>query len=324
MLPVSQDHGWGKKESELSGHRFEDQRYIFSKSFFHVVSTWKGCLTSPELRYFGVFCLRVFEYSVKEFGRRMKQMEMPRWTRYGNCQPRTMRLSVEPLCPTHNVQRRREPVYNSSNPRHKNKDGYFPAWNLLFQACSSLLQSFCQSGSVECFPSSHGYMYFPPNPSYYSLVCNIEKPRWMLHKITTDFFSLLFYLLIHPKQRVSTNRRQVTVVVTISCICGLKRRVSHFTCQKESRWGAEVSATPSVSARWKARGGNVRPKTESVLFSQVLEWLLQWSEGHWIPDLCLLHVKVSLSKMSNPIRAREAVLLVHEWLFLNPDWLLCH
>lgn len=43
-----------------------------------------------------------------------------------------------------------------------------------------------------------------------------------------------------------------------------------------------------------------------------------------IPDLCLLHVKVSLSKMSNPIRAREAVLLVHEWLFLNPDWLLCH
>lgn len=161
--------------------------YIF-KEFFHVVSTWKGCLTSPELRYFGVFCLRVFEYSVKEFGRRMKQMEMPRWTHYGNCQPRTMRLSVEPLCTTHNVQRRREPVYNSSNPRHKNKDGYFLAWKLLFQACSNLLQSFCRSRSVECFPSSHGYMYFPPNPSYYSLVCNVEKPRWMSHKITPDFF----------------------------------------------------------------------------------------------------------------------------------------
>lgn len=62
-------------------------------------------------------------------------------------------------------------------------------------------------------------------------------------------FQPLFYLLIHPKQHVTTDGSLVTVVVTISCICSWKRQVSHFTCRKDARRDTEVNATPSVSAR---------------------------------------------------------------------------
>lgn len=56
----------------------------------------------------------------------------------------------------------------------------------------------------------------------------------------------------------------------------------------------------------------MRLKTESVLFF-ILERLSGCSSDPkvigLIPVLCLLHVKVSLSKTSNPL---ETVLLVHE------------
>lgn len=133
-----------------------------------------------------------------------------------------MRLSVEPLCQTHNVQGRREPVYNSGNPHRKNKDGYFPAGKLLFHASFTLLKSFCQARSIECFPSSHVFS----SKSKLLLSCT---------KSLQTFSAFFFYLMIHSKQSVSTNRRLVIVVVTISCICGLKRQVNHFTCRKDAR-----------------------------------------------------------------------------------------
>lgn len=56
-----------------------------------------------------------------------------------------------------------------------------------------------------------GYRYFPPNPSYYTLFHNIERPA-MSQEITTNSSKLFFYLLIRSKQLVITNGRLVTVV----------------------------------------------------------------------------------------------------------------
>lgn len=199
----------------------------------------------------------------------MKLMKMPRWTHYGNCQPRTMRLSVEPLCPTHNVQRRQEPVYNSGNPHCKNRDDDFPA-------CFNLLQSVCQSGSVECLPSSHSYMCFPPNPSYYSFICKKSPDEWRTKSLPP--FSLLFiYLLILQKQQVSTNRQWLSQSVVFAFW------TDRSVISPAEKTHAEVQrSTPfHLSVHVQNRGMERETKNcECFIFSGV-GVLLQWSQGHW-------------------------------------------
>lgn len=203
--------------------------------------------------------------------------------------------SVEPLCPTHNVQRRREPVYNSGNPRRKNKDCYFPAGNLLFQVCSNLLQSFCQSRSVECFPSSHGYVHFPPNPSYYSLVCNMEKPRWMSARNHYKLFRpLFFYLLSHPFNSVWARKADWWQELLKSAVFAV--------------WSDGSVISPADRTHAEARGGQrhsiclrtIKSRCGEGTGDQKLKvsyFLSCWSSCSsdpkvigLIPDFCLLHV----------------------------------
>lgn len=242
---------------------------------------------------------------------------------------RTMRPSVEPLCPTHNVQRRREPVYNSGNPPRKNMDGYFPTGKLLFQACSNLLQSFCQSRSVECFPSSRGYAHFPPNPSYYSLVCNMEKPRWMSHVTTANFSSLFFFFFIswsiHPTQTADwwqgLFKSAVFAVWSDRSVISPAERTHaeargwtplHLSAHDKNLGGGGEGGREQETKNW-----------ECLIFSgvgvaaPVIRRSSVWSQI----SACYM-LKYPWVRMSNP--KSEAALLVHEGLFLNPDWLLCH
>lgn len=126
-------------------------------------------------------------------------------------------------------------------------------------------------------------------------------------------FQPRFYLLIHPKQRLSTNGSLVTAVVTISCICSWKRQVGHFTCWKDARCRGQRH---SICQRALASEGRERD-TKTWFFGLsgvgVLAPVTQRS---------LLHIKVSLSKMSNPIRAREAgarMIIPKLWLVTLPS-----
>lgn len=129
---------------------YEGYKISFIKAFSYC--NWKGGLASPELWYFGAFCLCLCEYSMKDFRRCVKQMKMQRWMRYGNCEPRTMRWSVEPLCPTHNVQRRWEPVYNSGNPHHNTRTVIFLQGNYYFKHVPTTCNHFVTAETENAFP----------------------------------------------------------------------------------------------------------------------------------------------------------------------------
>lgn len=172
-----------------------------------------------------------------------------------------MRLSVEPLCQTHNVQGRREPVYNSGNPHRKNKDGYFPAGKLLFHASFTLLKSFCQARSIECFPSSHVFS------SKSKLLLSCTK--------SLQTFSAFFFLSHDP----------------FKTECEHKQETGDSGCNNQLYLWFEATGQSfhlpkgrtlrcrgqrhSICLCTLKTGGREHESKNSVLFSQVLEWLLQ-------------------------------------------------
>lgn len=169
---------WMVNISEFSEPRqvsWSIKKYVLKKHFFffsHCVHL--KSMTSPELRYFDEFCFGVCDYSMKDFRRCMNQMKMPRWAHYGNSEPRTMRLSVEPLHPTHNVRRHREPVCNCGNPHCKTRTVIFQQGNYYFEHVPTSCNHFVRAWMQNAFPPrTVTCISFLKPPRYYSLVCNL-------------------------------------------------------------------------------------------------------------------------------------------------------
>lgn len=100
-----------------------------------------------------------------------------------------MTLSVEPLCPTHNAQRRREPVYNSDNPHHKTRTVMFQLGDYYFKHVPNSCNHFARAETQHAFPpcTVACILFFQKPQRYYSLVWNLYNPD-QCYKITTNFF----------------------------------------------------------------------------------------------------------------------------------------